>query len=260
MQFVRYVDKNDKNSEHPRFGVLDGQTIREIEGEPVKEWKETGRTVKVEDVRLLAPIVPHQIIGIGKNFVGPNETKPEKLPDIPVFFFKPPTSVIGPDEDIVLPDSVDEVKFEAELAVVIGKKAHHITPEQVHDCIFGYTVANDVTATSLFHPEGHWTLGKAADTFTPLGPILVTDLDENEVRIRSLLNGEEKQNSGLDNIIIDIPTMVSYLSQIMTLYPGDVILTGAPYGAEMMMEGDTIECIVEPIGSLKNRVVRRQAK
>lgn len=252
MKFVQYVEGN---SDSIKKGILEGEEIREIEGDIFDSWQETSRTVPLSSVRLQAPLQPKHIIGIGANYVADGEEKPE-IPKIPVFFYKPLNTVVGPEDDIVLPGDLDEVKFESEIAVVIGKKAKNISKEEVADYIFGYTVANDVTAPDLFHPAGHWTIGKAADTFTPIGPHIETELDLSQVRIRSELNGEEKQNSGLDNIIVDIPTMISFLSRYVTLEPGDVILTGAPVGAVMMKAGDVIECIVDGIGTLRNTVVK----
>lgn len=252
MKFVRFTEKN---SSHIRSGVLQGDhSIKEIKGDPLSSWDFLDSTYSLEDVKLESPHVPKSIIGIGKNYLAPGEVRPEKLPAIPVLFYKPNTSVIGTENKIIMPPTVEEVKFESELAVVIGKEAKNISEEEVFDHIFGYTVGNDVTAFSLFHPDGHWTLGKAADTFTPLGPVLETELDLSQICIRSALNGKEKQNSGLDNIIVGIAEMISYVSRFTTLVPGDVILTGAPAGAEFMKVGDVIECSIDGIGTLRNTV------
>lgn len=252
MKFVRFTEKKGSDV---RSGVLqDSNTIKEIKGDPLNSWDFLETTYSLEDVILESPLVPRSIIGIGKNYLAPGEARPEKLPDIPVLFYKPVTSVIGTEQSIVLPTVVDEVKFESELAVVMGKEAKNISNEEVFEHIFGYTVGNDVTAFSLFHPDGHWTVGKAADTFTPLGPVLETELDLSQIQIRSQLNGVDKQNSGLDNIIVGIPEMISYISQFVTLLPGDVILTGAPAGAEFMKDGDVIECSIDGIGTLRNTV------
>lgn len=239
------------------WGIVEGNQVKPIVGDPFSAWQFSGEQYRLAEVKLKAPVDPRHIIGIGKNYLADNEERPKTLPEIPVFFYKPVTTVIGPNENIVLPSMVEEVKFESELAVVIGKEAYNISKEQVADHIFGYTVANDVTAFSLFHPDGHWTLGKAADTFTPIGPILTTELDLSAIKIRSILNGKEMQNSGLDKIIIGINEMISYLSNILTLLPGDVILTGAPAGAEFMKAGDAIECIIDGIGTLRNTVVKK---
>jgi 2-keto-4-pentenoate hydratase/2-oxohepta-3-ene-1,7-dioic acid hydratase in catechol pathway len=252
MKFVRFTE--NKGS-HIHSGVLENSnSIKEIRGDLFDSWEYTGAVYNVNDVRMEAPLVPNSIIGIGKNYLAPDEVRPEKLPDIPVLFYKPVTTLISTEDKIILPPTVDEVKFESELAVVIGKEAKNISEAEVFDYIFGYTVGNDVTAFSLFHPDGHWTLGKAADTFTPLGPVLETELDLSQIKIKSRLNGEEKQNSGLDKIIVGIPEMISYISKFVTLLPGDVILTGAPAGAIFMKDGDVIECIIDGIGTLRNTV------
>lgn len=255
MKFIRFTEKEGSVT---RSGVLDNENlIQEIQGSPLSDWEYTNTAHRLEDVIVKSPLVPNSIIGIGKNYLAPGEVRPEKLPDIPVLFYKPVTSVIGTGELIILPAIVDEVKFESELAVVIGKEAKNISKEEVYDHIFGYTVGNDVTAFSLFHPDGHWTVGKAADTFTPLGPVIETELDLSQIKIRSQLNGEEKQDSGLDNILLGIPEMISYISQFVTLLPGDVVLTGAPAGAEFMKDGDVIECIIDGIGNIRNTVSKK---
>jgi 2-keto-4-pentenoate hydratase/2-oxohepta-3-ene-1,7-dioic acid hydratase in catechol pathway len=251
MKFVRF---QEQETAAIRTGILVDGVIKEIEGNPFAAWHFTENEHKLDAVKLKSPIVPRHIIGIGKNYLAPGEERPDHLPEIPVLFYKPATTVIATEENIVLPLTVEEVKFESELAVVIGKEAKGISIDEVADYIFGYTIGNDVTAPSLFHPDGHWTLGKAADTFTPLGPVVETELDLSAIKIRSLLNGEEKQNSGLDKIIVGIPEMISFISQFVTLSPGDTILTGAPAGAVMMKAGDVIECIVDGIGTLRNTV------
>lgn len=251
MKFVRFLVKE---CDIEIFGVLHDQIIQTISGDPLTDWEYSGMEYHLDSVRLLSPIIPCHIIGIGTNYIEPGKARPESIPEMPLLFYKPSTTVVGPEDDIILPPAVSEVKFESELAVIIGKMAKDVAKEDIFDYIFGYTVANDVTAPSLFHPNGHWTIGKSVDTFTPLGPVIETDLDLKQIRIRSLLNGEEKQNSGLDNIIVEISDMISYISRYTTLFPGDVILTGAPAGATFMKNGDVIECIVDGIGTLRNKV------
>lgn len=233
-------------------GVVEKENIREITGDLFTKWEYTGRTFIREDVKLLAPVQPNQIIGIGANYVKDVSELPEKLPDIPVFFFKPISSVIGPGEDIIIPEGIEEVKFESELAVVIGKEAKKLSASNVREYIFGYTIGNDVTAPQFIHPDGHWTVGKSFDTFTPLGPYIETELDLANIRVKATLDGIEKQNSGMDLIIISVEKMIAYLSNVMTLKPGDVILTGSPVGAELVGAGSIINCHIDEIGSLKN--------
>ncbi|WYQ53158.1 fumarylacetoacetate hydrolase family protein [Bacillus sp. FSL W7-1282] len=250
MKFVRFT-VNAKTSQ----GVLEHETIKAIQGDLFAEWRFTGETYPAQDVKWLAPLVPNQIIGIGANYVAKVEERPEMLPDIPVFFFKPTSSVVGPDDPIVIPGANEQVKFESELAVIIGKEAKNIDESDVLDYVFGYTIGNDVTAPQYFHEAGHWMIGKSFDTFTPLGPLIETELNPDTVRVEARLNGEEKQNSATELMIVPVREMIAYLSRVMTLKPGDVILTGSPLGAELVGAGNVIECEIQGIGKLKNRFV-----
>lgn len=250
MKFVRF---RVNNTEHT--GVLENEGINEIQGNLFEHWTYTGDTYSIKEVQLLAPIHPNQIIGIGANYVGNSTALPEELPELPVFFFKPVSSVIGTGEEIVIPKGIHEVKFESELAVVIGKTAKNIEEIDALDYVFGYTIGNDVTAPQYFHRDGHWTIGKSFDSFTPLGPVIETELDPAVVRVEAKVNGVEKQNSPTEWMIIPLKKMIAYLSTVMTLQPGDVILTGSPLGAELIQENDTIECVINEIGTLQNRLV-----
>jgi len=237
----------------PRCGILDGETIRETTGQLQAEPIFTGNAFAISDVRLLAPLVPRHIIGIGKNFVPQGDEKPP-VPEMPILFFKPLGSLSGPGDPILLPLGTSEVKFESEVAVVIGREAKHITPEQADSVIFGCTVANDVSALNFFHPEGHWTIGKAFDTFCPLGPVIETEFDYRDARIYASVNGSPKQDDRMGRIIMPIDRMIAYISTFMTLMPGDVILTGTPAGADWVRDGDVVTCGVEGIGELINPV------
>ncbi|WP_121611252.1 fumarylacetoacetate hydrolase family protein [Mesobacillus foraminis] len=250
MKFARFTVDSA-----PHTGILEGDTIREIKGDPFTNWTYTGNVFLSSQVKFLAPLEPNQILGIGANYVAKVEEIPEELPAIPVFFFKPVSSVIGPEEDIIIPEGIEQVKFESELAIVIGREAKNVPESEVLDYVFGYTVGNDVTAPQFFRQDGHWTIGKAFDTFTPLGPVIETELDPFAIKVEARLNGTEKQNSATDLMIIPIRKMISYLSSVMTLKPGDVILTGSPLGAEMVQAGDVIECEIKEIGTLKNTFV-----
>lgn len=250
MKFVRFLVNSTVLP-----GILEKDYVKEISGDIFGEWELTGEIYARQEVTLLAPLEPNHIIGIGANYVAATEDLPEQLPDIPVFFFKPTSSVIGPEVDIKIPNGIDQVKFESELAIIIGKEAKNVKEEDVLDYVFGYTVGNDVTAPQFFHEAGHWTVGKAFDTFTPLGPVIETELDPFSVRVEARLNGEEKQNSPTELMIVSIRHMIAYLSSVMTLEPGDVILTGSPLGAEMVNAGDVIECTIQEIGTLKNTFV-----
>ncbi|QIZ67614.1 fumarylacetoacetate hydrolase family protein [Geobacillus subterraneus] len=254
MKFARFIAEGAI-----RAGVVSGEVIREIEGDMFAAWDYTGNVFRCDGVSFVAPLVPRHVIGIGANYVAAREQLPAELPDIPVFFFKPSSSVIGPEADIVIPNGISEVKFESELAVVIGKEAKQVSEDDVWAYIFGYTVANDVTAPQFFHSDGHWTVGKSFDTFTPLGPVIETELDPRSVAVKARVNGEEKQNSPTELMIISISKMISYLSYVMTLQPGDVILTGSPVGAEFVGPGTVIECEVDGIGTLRNTFVAAKA-
>ncbi|TWI55255.1 fumarylacetoacetate hydrolase family protein [Halalkalibacter nanhaiisediminis] len=236
-------------------GVIENNVIKEVEGDIFESWEFTGKEFSPSDVTLLAPLEPNQIIGIGANFVTKVEEIPDTLPEIPVFFFKPTSSVIGPEDEIVIPAAINEVKFESELAIIIGRDAKNVAEEDVLDYVFGYTVGNDVTAPQYFREDGHWTIGKSFDTFTPLGPVIETELDPFNVRVEARLNDVEKQNSATELMIVPIGKMISYLSNVMTLKKGDVILTGSPVGAELVGAGDSIECEIKEIGVLRNTFV-----
>ncbi|MFD1039338.1 fumarylacetoacetate hydrolase family protein [Virgibacillus byunsanensis] len=249
MKFSRFII-NDKI----KYGIVERNLIRVISGDLYGDWEYTSEEYSVDQVKLLTPIIPNQIIGIGRNYVTNIDEKPSVLPEIPVFFMKPTSSIIGPNDDIFLPKTIDKVKFESELAVIIGKEAKNIAEDEVLHYIFGYTVSNDVTAPQFFHEDGHWMVGKSFDTFTPLGPYVVTDINPFKVKVKARVNNIEKQNSGTDLMIFSINKMVSYLSEVMTLKQGDIILTGSPVGAELVITGDIVECEIEEIGKLNNRV------
>jgi len=253
MKFVRYATR--ARTSH---GVLESDRIQEIEGNLFGEWRYTGVSYAMQDVRLLAPIEPNQIIGSGANYVSKVEERPAKLPDIPVFFFKSTSSVIGPGDVIVIPGSNQQVRFESELAVVIGREAKNVKESEALDYVFGYTVGHDVTAPQYFHEDGHWMVGKSFDTFTPLGPAIETDLNPDTVRVEARLNGVEKQNSGTELMVVPVREMIAYLSRVMTLKPGDVILTGSPPGAELVGAGNVVECEIKGIGILKNTFVDQE--
>ncbi|CDQ41977.1 MULTISPECIES: fumarylacetoacetate hydrolase family protein [Virgibacillus] len=255
MKFARFKT----NDRRILQGIVDKDYVQQISGDLFTEWSYTGESYEMEEIELLAPLTPKHIIGIGANYVSQTTDLPDQLPDMPVFFYKPISSVIGSNRSIIIPKNCGEVKFEAELAVVIGKQASNINENEVTDYIFGYTVANDVTAPQFFHEAGHWTIGKSFDSFTPLGPYIETELDPDEIKVEAYLNGQKKQDSSTKLMIFSMRQMVAYLSNVMTLQPGDIILTGSPVGAEMMKDGDEISCEIAEIGILRNAVKQYQA-
>lgn len=250
MKFTRFVVSGETETLN---GIIEGNTIKEFTGELFGSRTFTKRTFPLGDIQFKAPLVPRHIIGIGRNFAAEGGEKPP-VPDMPILFFKPLGTVVGPDDPVFLPRGTEEIRFESELAVVIGKTARNLNPEEADEAIFGYTVANDFGAFNYFHPEGHWTIGKAFDTFCPLGPVLETDFDYRTARIKAAVNGIIKQDSSMERIITPIDVMISYISRFMTLMPGDVILTGTPAGSEAVRDDDVVDCFIEGIGHLRNRV------
>ncbi len=248
----------------PRFGLVqqEGDTtyLAVLGGDPLyMPAMPTGERVELGDgVRLLAPVIPRsKVVAIGKNYADHAKEMGGDVPASPLLFFKPNTAVVGPDDPVVLPDWTQEVSYEAELAVVIGKVCKGATPESALSYVLGYTVANDVTARDAQRTDGQWARAKGFDSSLPLGPWIDTDLDPEDVAVRSRVNGELKQDGRTADMVLDVPFLVSYVSQAMTLLPGDVILTGTPAGVGLMDHGDVVECEVEGIGVLRNPVLRR---
>ncbi|MFD1363663.1 fumarylacetoacetate hydrolase family protein [Lentibacillus salinarum] len=254
MKFIRFKPKNEQTILQ---GIVTDAGIQPIKGDIFSDWEMAGHPFEPNEVEMLEPLTPRQVIGIGANYVGNQNDLPAEPPELPVFFHKPVSSVIGTGQPIVIPQGIEQVKFESELAAVIGKPARHIAEDDVTDYIFGYTVANDVTAPQYFHEDGHWMVGKSFDTFTPLGPCIETELDPDTISVQAYLNGDKKQDSPTTHMIVSMRKMIAYLSTVMTLQPGDVILTGSPLGAEMMQANDAIMCQVPGIGELHNSVEQR---
>jgi 2-keto-4-pentenoate hydratase/2-oxohepta-3-ene-1,7-dioic acid hydratase in catechol pathway len=213
----------------------------------------------LENLHLVAPLDPGKIVAIGLNYVDhvTELDKSRKLPEFPVMFMKPPSGVIGPDAEIRLANPANDTHYEAEICVVIGKTATDVDEASALDYVFGYTCGNDVSDRVVQYAGGQWIQGKGYDTYCPLGPCIETDLDVSNVRVQSRLNGENRQNETTASLIFSIPFLISYVSKVMTLNPGDVIMTGTPAGVGPMKAGDTIEIDVEGIGVLRNPVVNR---
>lgn len=254
MKIVRF-EVNDA----VKYGVLEDEgRVREITGNIYEHFEPDNNIYNLEEIRLLAPCEPSKIICVGLNYKAHiDEFKRDRsgIPEEPVLFMKPPTAVTGPGSDVELPPDSAQVDFEAELAVVIGKKSKSVKPEEAENIIFGYTCGNDVTARDLQRKDGQWTRGKGFDTFAPLGPWIETSLDARNLRIQLYLNEELRQDSYTGNMIFPIPQLVSFISRVMTLLPGDVILTGTPQGVGKMKEGDKVKVVIEGIGSLENTAV-----
>ena len=235
-------------------GILNDDGIAELGGEGYASLTSVRARHRIADVTLLAPCVPTKIIAVGLNYRDHARELGMQVPESPILFLKPPTSVIGPGETIVRPAMSSQVDYEAELGIVIRDRISRIPPEASRDHILGYTCANDVTARDLQKKDGQWTRAKSFDTFCPLGPWIETDLDPGDLLVESYLNGERRQSSRTSQFIFGVDHLVSFISQVMTLEPGDLIITGTPAGIGPMQAGDEVEVRIEGIGSLKNRV------
>lgn len=239
------------------YGAVEPEGIRLYRGTPFVAWEPTETVVSWEEAKLLAPVIPTKIVAVGKNYEDHAAEMGGSVPETPVLFMKPPTSVIGPLAAIRLPDASDEVHHEAELAVVMGRVAKNVDIEDVGPKILGYTAANDVTARDLQRSDGQWTRAKGFDTFCPLGPAIDTDLDPQEgLSIVARVNGETRQSATTSELIFGVGELISFVSSVMTLLPGDVILTGTPSGVGPIEPGDRVEVEIEGVGVLVNPVVQ----
>ncbi|KSU57701.1 DUF2437 domain-containing protein [Gordonia sp. JH63] len=236
-------------------GDGDDAVVKEIAEHPFGTPTFTGRSWKLADVRVLAPILASKVICIGKNYAAHAAEMGGEAPADPVIFLKPNTSIIGPEVPIVRPPSSQRVDYEGELAAVIGRPCKDVKAAQAKDVILGYTVANDVTARDHQQADGQWTRGKGYDTFCPLGPWIDTSLDPSDVELVTELDGEVKQRTRTSLMLHDVGEIVEWISRVMTLLPGDVILTGTPEGVGPMVAGQRISVTVDGIGTLSNPVV-----
>ncbi|WGW13039.1 fumarylacetoacetate hydrolase family protein [Saxibacter everestensis] len=255
--------------DEPHYGIVEGDLRTDdadgfgnlelvvLSGDPFFSPAEpTGQRVKVDDVRLLAPIIPRsKVVGIGRNYAEHAAELGNEVPKEPLMFFKPNTAVIGPDDPIRLPARSENVSYEAELAVVISRICKNVPRERAQDCILGYTIANDVTARDLQKTDGQWARAKGFDTSCPLGPWIETDLDVEDLAIRSWVDGDLKQDGRTSQMIHDVPDLISYVSEMITLLPGDVILTGTPAGVGQIVAGQRVRIDIEGIGVLSNPVL-----
>jgi 2-keto-4-pentenoate hydratase/2-oxohepta-3-ene-1,7-dioic acid hydratase in catechol pathway len=243
-------------------GDADDLMLAQLAGHPFggthEDIKLTGVRFPLADVHLLAPILPSKVICIGKNYADHAREMGGEPPAEPVIFLKPSTAVCGPGDAILRPTQLTErTDYEGELAVVVGRLCRQVPAERVGEVIFGYTCANDVTARDLQARDGQWTRAKGFDTFCPLGPWIETDLDAADVALTTRLNGEVKQDSRTSLLLHDVRSLVVFASQVMTLLPGDVLLTGTPAGVGPMEKGDEVSVTVEGIGTLSNTVEDR---
>lgn len=235
------------------YGVLEGEAIRELEGDLFAGPRETGRTVPLSEVRLLAPCEPSKVIAVGLNYRSHLGERP--APAEPGLFAKLPSAIIGPEDEIVIPTDASNVHYEGELVVVIGKKARNVPVADAAGYVFGVTAGNDVSERVWQRGDLQWLRAKASDTFAPIGPAIVTGLDYNDLLVQTRLNGELRQSERTQDMLHDVEAIVSYLSRYITLLPGDVIFTGTPGTTQAIQPGDVLEVEVEGVGVLRNTVV-----
>jgi len=249
----------------PRFALVEGEPGQEelvvITGDPIyMPVQPTGERIRLDDdaVRLLAPVIPRsKIVGVGRNYADHAAELGNEVPSTPLLFLKPNTSVIGPDDPIVLPEWSQRVEHEAELAIVIGKVTKDVSPDRALDHVFGFTAANDVTARDIQRTDDQWTRAKGFDGSCPIGPWIVPGLDTEDLQVAARVNGETRQDGRTSQMVFDAAFLVSYVSEVFTLLPGDVILTGTPAGVGPITDRDVVEVEVEDIGVLRNPVLRR---
>ena len=269
MRIARFTTGED-----PQYGVVTGDldehgqlsedaVVVALAGDPLYVGiKLLEQEHRLEDVRLLAPVLPRsQVIGIGRNYAKHAAELGNDVPAEPLFFLKPNTSVVGPGDPVFYPPQTSDLHYEGELAVVIGRICRDVPAERATDVIHGYTIANDVTARDLQRSDDQWTRAKGFDSFCPLGPWIETDLDPQAfvdgVRVRTYLNGDVVQDGSTADMVFDIPTLVAHVSSVMTLLPGDVILTGTPEGVGPMQVGDEVEVAIDGLGALTNPIKER---
>jgi 2-keto-4-pentenoate hydratase/2-oxohepta-3-ene-1,7-dioic acid hydratase in catechol pathway len=254
LRIVRY----QKGEGPPQYGWMMDDRVGEIEGSPFGVFGRQDVLYRLDEVRLLSPVRPSKIICVGRNYVAHAREHDAEVPEIPLLFLKPPTSVIGPGEVILLPPQSKQVEHEAELAVVIGRQGRWIPIDEAQDYVLGYTVANDVTARDLQRGDGQWSRAKGFDTFCPLGPWIETEFDPVDVLVQAHVNGEMRQMSSTRDMVFSVRQLIAFASSVMTLMPGDVLLTGTPAGVGPLQPGDLVEVSVEGIGTLHNRVAEER--
>ncbi|MBI2831975.1 MAG: fumarylacetoacetate hydrolase family protein [Chloroflexi bacterium] len=243
-----------------RYGIFEDNIIRALRGSPfaptfnLKKPPLDSATYSPDEVKLLAPCAPSKLVCLGLNYHKHAEEFNQQIPSVPLIFLKPSTSVIGPDEEIVLPYLTARIDYEGELGAVIGKRAKNVPQEKVRDYILGYTCVNDVTERHAQKEDVQWTRSKSFDTFAPIGPWIETDVEPDDLEIQTRLNGELRQSARTSDLIFSVPKVVSFISSIMTLLPGDVIPTGTPSGIGRIKPDDVVEVCIEKIGTLRNPV------
>ncbi|HSK06570.1 MAG TPA: fumarylacetoacetate hydrolase family protein [Acidimicrobiia bacterium] len=253
MKIVRF-----KAGDDIAYGVADTEGVLVYRGSPFVAWEPTETVVPWETAQLLAPVLPTKVVAVGRNYEDHAAERGGEVPDEPLIFLKPATSVIGPDASVVHPPISNDVQHEAELAAVVSRVARHVKAEDASAYLMGYTAANDVTARDLQMKDGQWARAKGFDTFCPLGPAIETELDPLEkLAVICRVNGEVRQAGFTSDMVFGVAEILEYVTAVMTLLPGDVILTGTPAGISRVVPGDVMEVEIDGIGVLQNRVVSR---
>ena len=250
MRFIRYQTK----SEPARFGWVLEDQIGPVEGSPFVEFRRSELDATLSSVKLLPPVLPGKIICIGRNYAAHAREHDAEVPEVPLLFLKPPSSVIGPGEAILLPPQSQQVEHEGELVAVIGKRGRWIQPEDANEYILGYTIGNDVTARDLQRRDGQWTRSKGFDTFCPIGPWIETEFDPSDAMITCHVNDEMRQMASTRDMVFRVRQLIAYASSVMTLEPGDLLFSGTPAGVGPLKEGDEVRVSIEGLGELRNPV------
>jgi len=252
MRVVRYELKEGRAK--PKYGWLLGDKVGEISGNVFGRYRRKEAETPLSGVNLLAPSEPGKIICVGRNYVEHARELGNEVPKVPLIFFKPPSSIINPDDTIILPPQSEQVEHEGELVIVIGKRGRHITTENAKKHILGYTVGNDVTARDLQQTDGQWTRAKGFDTFCPFGPWIDTEFDPADAVVTVRVNGQMRQMASTRDMVFNVGVLVAYVSSVMTLEPGDLIFTGTPSGVGILKDGDEVAVEIEGLGEIKNKV------
>ena len=246
-----------KQKEKISHGVLKEENLYPVEGSIFRKFRVSKREIPISDVILLPPVMPTKIVAVGANYKNHVREMGRQIPEEPLIFLKPPSSVVGPNDIIIYPKMSKRVDYEGELALVIKKKTRLLKDgDDVEDCILGYTCFNDVTARDLQLKDSQFTRAKSFDTFASVGPCIATDVQPDDLRLKTFLNGKLKQSSSMKNLIFSVPFLVRFISRIMTLEPGDIITTGTPAGVGPMSPGDRVDVQIEGIGTLSNTVMK----
>ena len=265
MKTIRYIRYSKAGSKSTSYGILEGETVRELRGDLFAGAEPTGTTLNLKDVSLLTPCTPANVAAVGRNYqthikaMSQMNDKTAPAAEFPGLFWKPSTCIIGTEENIVLPPGAENTHYEAEMVLVIGKKTKNVTRDQAPGHIFGITAGNDVSERNWQKNDLSWFRAKGSDTFGVLGPCIVTGLNYNDLHVESRVNGEVRQEGRTSELVFPIDVVVSYISQFATLYPGDVIYTGTPGNTKAMQPGDVVEVEVEGVGVLRNRIQRAAA-